>query len=142
MISCFFERRRRKVSSFWLSSSRTVLRALRTRSWIRHVMWTVVPWSIVVFKGMPRSHITIIRNVSKAHSYIVNYRKHNENTVINNIIRILNHLSVPQLSLFLTLTITVENYDACDSLVGLDLLNVLINFCLHKHTHIYIYIHT
>jgi len=53
IISCFFDRSLRNVSSFWLSSSRTVLRAFWIKLWMRPVIWTVLVVSIVVFSGIP-----------------------------------------------------------------------------------------
>jgi hypothetical protein len=53
MISFFLERMRRKVRSFWGSTSRMVLRAFITSWWIRPAYCTVVELSMVVLMGMP-----------------------------------------------------------------------------------------
>jgi len=53
MISCFFDRTRKKVKSFCGSKSRTQLRALAANWWRRPEYWTVVELSSVVLMGIP-----------------------------------------------------------------------------------------
>jgi len=59
MISCFFDRTRKKVKSFCGSKSRTQLRALAANWWRRPEYWTVVELSNVVLIGIPSLLTTI-----------------------------------------------------------------------------------
>lgn len=108
--SCFLERMRRKVRSFWGSMSLTVLLAIIVRLRRSPAYWTAVELSKVVLMGIPEKIKTVTVRL---------YFRHvaSEKTAVLNI-----HARL--------LTICVDNYCSNHTFLGFDPLQCVINFSL------------